>query len=77
MTQKKEENIKTDYLNGMRYKDIYAKHNITLSDLQRIIHKYKLTRDKKKILKGNKNAKNGKGGHAPQGNKNAVITRGI
>ena len=74
MTQNKEENIKNDYLQGMRYKDIFKKYNITLPDLKKIIRKYNLTRDKSQVLKGNKNAKNNKGGQPPIGNKNAVTT---
>lgn len=74
MTQRKEENIKNDYLQGMRYKDIFKKYNITLPDLKNIIRKYNLTRDKSQVLKGNKNAKNNKGGQPPIGNKNAVTT---
>ena len=74
MTQRKEENIKNDYLQGMRYKDIFKKYNITLPDLKKIIRKYNLTRDKSQVLKGNKNAKNNKGGQPPMGNKNAVTT---
>lgn len=74
MTQRKEENIKNDYLQGMRYKDIFKKYNITLPDLKKIIRKYNLTRDKSQVLKGNKNAKNNKGGQPQIGNKNAVTT---
>jgi uncharacterized protein YjcR len=74
LTQRKEENIKNDYLQGMRYKDIFKKYNITLPDLKKIIRKYNLTRDKRQVLKGNKNAKNNKGGQPPIGNKNAVTT---
>lgn len=75
MTQNKEEKIKTDYLSGMTYKDIFKKYNITLSDLKKIINKYKLTRSKSELLKGNQNAKNNKGGTgASTNNKNAVIT---
>ena len=74
MTQRQEENIKNDYLQGMRYKDIFKKYNITLPDLKKIIRKYNLTRDKSQVLKGNKNAKNNKGGQPPIGNKNAVTT---
>lgn len=74
MTQRKEENIKNDYLQGMRYKDIFKKYNITLPDFKKIIRKYNLTRDKSQVLKGNKNAKNNKGGQPPIGNKNAVTT---
>lgn len=74
MTQRKEENIKNDYLQGMRYKDIFKKYNITLPDLKKIIRKYNLTRDKSQVLKGNKNAKKNKGGQPPIGNKNAVTT---
>lgn len=74
MTQNKKEKIKNDYLQGMRYKDIFKKYNITLPDLKKIIRKYNLTRDKSQVLKGNKNAKNNKGGQPPMGNKNAVTT---
>lgn len=75
MTQNKEEKIKTDYLNGMTYKDIFKKYNITLSDLKKIINKNKLTRSKSELLKGNQNAKNNKGGKgAATNNKNAVTT---
>ena len=74
MTQRKEENIKNDYLQGMRYKDIFKKYNITLPDLKKIIRKYNLTRDKSQFLKGNKKAKKNKGGQPPIGNKNAVTT---
>lgn len=75
MTQKKIENIKTDYLNGMTYKDIFKKYNITLSDLKKIINQYKLTRNKSKLYKGNQNAKNNKGGKgATSNNNNAVVT---
>lgn len=75
MTLKKMENIKNDYLNGMTYKDIYKKHNITLSDLKKIIYKYNLTRNKSELYKGNQNAKKNKGGTgAASNNKNAVVT---
>lgn len=74
MTQKKIENIKQDYLNGMKYNDIFKKYNITLSDLKKIINKYKLTRNKSELYKGNQNAKNNRGGSAKNNNKNAVVT---
>jgi uncharacterized protein YjcR len=74
LTQNKEEKIKNDYLQGMRYKDIFKKYNITLPDLKKIIRKYNLTREKSEVLKGNKNAKNNKGGHPATENKNAVTT---
>lgn len=75
MTTKKTENIITDYLNGMTYKDIFKKYNITLSDLKKIINRNKLTRSKSELLKGNQNAKNNKGGKgAAANNKNAVTT---
>lgn len=74
MTQSKIERIKTDYLGGMTYKNIFKKYNITLSDLKKIINQYKLTRNKSEILKGNQNAKSNKGGHAPPKNKNAITT---
>jgi len=74
LTQRKIENIKNDYLKGMKYKDIFKKYNITLSDLKKIINKYKLTRNKSELYKGNQNAKNNKGGSAKEGNKNSVVT---
>lgn len=75
MTTKKTENIITDYLNRMTYKDIFKKYNITLSDLKKIINKNKLTRSKSELLKGNQNAKNNRGGKgAAANNKNAVTT---
>ncbi len=75
MTQKKTETIKTDYLSGMTYNDILKKNNITLSDLRKIISKYKLTRNKSELMKGNQNAKSNKGGTgAPTGNQNALVT---
>lgn len=75
MIQKKIENIKKDYLDGMKYKDIFKKYNITLSDLKKIINKYKLTRDKRELYKGNQNAKNNKGGKgADYNNDNALVT---
>ena len=75
MTTKKTESIKTDYLNGMTYKDIFEKYNITLSDLKKIINQYKLTRNKSELYKGNQNAKNNKGGKgATSNNNNAVVT---
>lgn len=59
----------------MTYKDIYKKHNITLSDLKKIIYKYNLTRNKSELYKGNQNAKKNKGGTgAANNNKNAVVT---
>ena len=75
MTLKKIKDIKNDYLNGMTYKDIFSKYNITLSDLKKIIYKYNLKRSKRELLKGNQNARKNKGGTgAPINNKNAVVT---
>lgn len=75
MNESNVENIKTDYLNGMTYKDIFKKYNITLSDLKKIINQYKLTRNKSELYKGNQNAKNNKGGKgATSNNNNAVVT---
>jgi len=58
----------------MKYNDIFKKYNITLSDLKKIINKYKLTRKKSELYKGNQNAKNNRGGNAKKNNKNAVAT---
>ena len=74
---KQEENIKQDYLNGLKYAEIEKKYNITHSQLISFIQKNNLKRDQKyrgESQKGNKNAKGNKGGHAPKKNKNAVTT---
>lgn len=68
------ENIKQDYLQGMKYNDIIKKYNITLPELRSIIRKNKLTRNRSEIQKGNTNSIGNKGGHAPEGNKNSVVT---
>jgi uncharacterized protein YjcR len=67
------ENIKNDYLQGMKYKDIIAKYNITQSELRSIVYKNKLNRTKSKAQIGNKNSVGNNGG-APEENKNAVTT---
>lgn len=74
MTEDQELNIKNDYLNGLKYKEICEKYNITQNQLRAVIRKYKLTRTKSNAQKGNQNAKGNKGGHAPPKNKNAVVT---
>ena len=68
------ENIKQDYLQGMKYNDIIEKYNITLPELRSIIRRNKLTRNRSEIQKGNTNSIGNKGGHAPEGNSNAVTT---
>lgn len=68
------ENIKNDYLQGMKYNDIIDKYNITLPELRSIIRTNKLTRSRSEIKKGNTNSIGNKGGHAPEGNKNSVVT---
>lgn len=68
------ENIKSDYLQGIKYNDIINKYNITLPELRSIIRKNKLTRNRSEIQKGNTNSIGNKGGHAPDGNTNAVTT---
>lgn len=75
MTEAKIEQIKNDYLQGMKYNDIKQKYNITQAELRSIVYKYKLTRTKSKAQMGNKNALGNKGGTGAEiGNKNAVIT---
>lgn len=74
MTEAKIENIKNDYLQGMKYKEIIDKYNITQPELRSIIRKNKLTRSKSEIQKGNQNAIGNSGGHGTEGNKNAVTT---
>lgn len=68
------ENIKNDYLQGMKYKEITDKYGITQPELRSIIRKNKLTRNKSELQQGNKNAIGNKGGHGTDNNKNAVVT---
>lgn len=70
-----ENQIKKDYMSGMTYKYIQKKHDITRNKLIYLIQKNKWKREsnRSKVQKGNKNAKNNKGG-APEKNKNAVTT---
>ena len=75
MTEAKIEQIKNDYLQGMKYNDIKQKYNITQAELRSIVYKYKLTRTKSKAQMGNRNALGNKGGTGAEiGNKNAVTT---
>lgn len=74
MTEAEIENIKKDYLQGMKYNDIMAKYNITQPELRSIIRKNKLTRTKSNAQIGNQNAVGNKGGHPAEENKNAVVT---
>lgn len=75
MTEAKIEQIKNDYLQGMKYNDIKQKYNITQAELRSIVYKYKLTRTKSKAQMGNKNALGNKGGTGAEiRNKNAVTT---
>ena len=74
MTEAEIENIKNDYLQGMKYKDIMQKYNITQPELRSIVRRNKLTRNKSELQKGNKNAIGNKGGHGTKYNKNAVVT---
>lgn len=74
MNESNIENIKNDYLQGMKYNDIIDKYNITLPELRSIIRTNKLTRSRREIKKGNTNSIGNKGGHAPEGNKNSVVT---
>lgn len=74
MNESNVENIKNDYLQGMKYNDIIDKYNITLPELRSIIRTNKLTRSRSEIKKGNTNSIGNRGGHAPEGNKNSVVT---
>lgn len=73
MTEAQIESIKKDYLQGMKYKDIIAKYNITQQELRSIIRKNKLNRSKSMAQMGNTNSIGNNGG-APEGNKNAITT---
>ena len=75
MTEAEIENIKNDYLHGMKYNDIMNKYDITQPELRSIIRRNKLTRSKSEIQKGNQNAKRNKGGKGAKcNNSNAVVT---
>lgn len=74
MTEPEVEKIKNDYLQGMKYKDIMTKYNITQPELRSIIRKNKLTRNRSELNKGNQNAIGNSGGYGTEGNKNAVVT---
>lgn len=73
------EQVKADYLNGMKQKELIQKYNIPLNTLKSWIKRYHWSEEKrgapKKGKKGaplnNKNAVGNKGG-APKGNSNAV-----
>jgi len=73
LTEAQIESIKKDYLQGMKYKDIIAKYNITQPELRSIIRKNKLNRSKSMAQMGNTNSIGNNGG-APEGNKNAITT---
>lgn len=51
MNESNVENIKNDYLQGMKYNDIIDKYNITLPELRSIIRTNKLTRSRSEIKK--------------------------
>lgn len=71
MNEAKINKLKKDYLQGMKYKDIMSKYNITQPELRSLIRKNKWKRTKNA---GHKNAIGNKGGHPPEENKNAVAT---
>lgn len=62
------EEIEKDYNSGMLKKDIITKHHITMGQLNYQISKNNWKKRAKKGTIGNK------GGHAPEGNKNSVVT---
>ena len=75
----------TDYMDGMKYKDIAKKYNVSLNTVKSWKTRYNWSRDAKNGVHtknkkvrtqkggqpGNKNAVGNKGGAAPEGNKNA------
>lgn len=77
MSEEKIEQIKKDYMDGQKYKDIEIKHNITRSQLIWTIqsNKWKRKSNRSKIQKGNQNAKGNRGGKGtPKGEKRALKT---
>lgn len=73
---KKIQKIEKDYKSGLKYKDIEDKYKIKHKELINLIKKYKWKREsnRSKAQKGNKNAVGNSGGHAPDNNKNALVT---
>lgn len=71
-----EKKIKKDYLAGAKHKEICEKYSITLNQLKYLIRKnnWKRKSNRSKAQKGNQNAVGNSGGHAPEGNQNAVTT---
>lgn len=70
------EELKKDYFDGLKYKELQKKYQVTYNQLIYLIQKnqWKRPNNRSKAQKGNKNAKGNRGGHAPPKNKNAVIT---
>lgn len=75
---------KQDYMQGMKYKDICDKYNISMNTLKSWVKRYNWSDERKNkgkkgahnnkrgAPKGNKNAKGNPGGSAPKGNLNAI-----
>lgn len=76
MDEKDLEKLKKDYKNGLTYKQIQDKYKITPNQLRWCIQKnnWKRKSNRSKTHIGNKNAKGNKGGSAPKGNKNSLVT---
>lgn len=74
--EKNVDKLKKDYKKGFTYKVLMEKYKITYNEIVSIVRKYKWKRKSNKHIthKGNKNAVGNKGGAAPKGNKNAVVT---
>lgn len=71
------EQVKADYLNGMKQKELIQKYNIPLNTLKSWIKRYHWSEEKKGAPKKKKmgaplNNKNAVGAGAPKGNTNAV-----
>lgn len=75
MTDAEIKKLKKDYLDGMKYNEIFEKYNITENELKQILYRYKWKRDKSKAQLGNTNAVGNSGGPgAEPGNKRALTT---
>lgn len=77
MTDVEIKELGKNYMAGSTYKQLQEKYSITPNELKWIIQKNKWKRksNRSKAQRGNKNAKNNKGGTgAKKGNKNAVTT---
>lgn len=68
--------IKKDYMNGKTYKQIAKQYKVKYNEVAYLVKKQKWKRESNLSIThiGNQNAVGNSGGHAPEGNTNAVTT---